>query len=177
MDCPTNYIYETTRCVCNFITCMILTARCTHRKCIRSILQHFTLNLEVGHLCGFFYLQFLFCTILKLSPAARCADHVSHQFCSKKQPIIIFAICVFILVFYILYFICNLYFLLVLQQKLKLHLFCNHYFCITSILQQLIMTCVATVLGDSFRSRFQMSEKYSIDLYYPLTTTHGLNYI
>ena len=98
MDCPTNYIYETTRCVCNFITCMILTARCTHRKCIRSILHHFTLNLEVGlnilYLCVFFYLQFLFCTILKLSPAARCADHVSHQFCSKKQPIIIFAICV-----------------------------------------------------------------------------------
>ena len=103
MNCPTNCIYETTRCVCNFITCMILTARCTHRKCIRSILQHFTLNLEVGHLCGFFYLQFLFCTILKLSPAARCADHVSHQFCSKKQPIIIFAICV--LHFSILHFI------------------------------------------------------------------------
>ena len=37
---------------------MILTARCTYRKCIQSILQHFTLNLEVGlnilHLCGFF---------------------------------------------------------------------------------------------------------------------------
>ena len=109
MDCPTNYIHETTRCVCNFITCMILTARCTHRKCIRSILQHFTLNLEVGlnilHLCVFFYLQFLFCTILKLSPAARCADHVSHQFCSKKQPIIILAICVlhFSIVHFIFY--------------------------------------------------------------------------
>ena len=162
MDCPTNYIYETTRCVCNFITYMILTARCTYRKYIRSILQHFTLNLEVGlnilHICVFFICSFYFARYWSWArpPGVQTMCPINFAARSNRSLFLQFVSC--ILVFYILYFICNLYFLLVLQQKLKLHLFCNHYFCITSNLQQLIITCGATVLGDSFRSRFQMSE-------------------
>ena len=86
----------------------------------RSI-SHSEVWLNTLHLCiWIFYLQFLFCTILKWSPAARCADHVSHQFCSKRQLIIIFAICV--LHFSILHFTFYIiYFLWISQQWLVLH--------------------------------------------------------
>ena len=95
----------------------------------RSI-SHSEVWLNTLHLCiWIFYLQFLFCTILKWSPAARCADHVSHQFCSKRQLIIIFAICV--LHFSILHFTFFMQPIFPMSfAAIILHQFCNHYFCI-----------------------------------------------
>ena len=137
-----------------FSFCTILNwsraSRCTYRSCVQSISQYFT---SWEYSVFIFVFEFLICSFYfarywsgARPPGVQTMCPINFAARSNRSLLLQFVFC--ILVFYILHFICSLYFLMSFAVMVN-------YFSITLILLQLIMTCAATVLVDYFRSRCQ----------------------